>query len=794
MKSLRVYYKSINNPDGTGMQSDLDYDLFKGLAMDDNGEAITSFSRLFLRNSGNDCCSSYMRDAYIQRVSSGLNAETMASRPVLVFINGEFWGMYNARERYSPEYVEDHYGVNKDMVTWIENDYSKVHTDHNAPVVLASGVAGGDVDFNNLVSYIKSHNMSNSSYYEYVCSQMDIDSFIDVYAVRLFFNAIDWPENNLKAWKNTNPNDPSGMDTKWHFTLLDTDMGVAFYDDLTRVDQHIYDRAFNYNSVTSNIMMGLLNNSTFKQKFLSRYYELITKVFTPAYLESQLEAMVAERRALMTLQGKRWGNEGSAGLAKFDAQVAKMRDFVRNRHSYALSMLCSYFNTSVDELESANPHVTVSYDSSKVTLTVNGQTVANGTKLEIAKAGQTFSVQATAKTGYRVQAVIFTTASGQMTRIEGSTATFTLTGSGTITASVLSVGSSQTQLAVDAGLTAGGDYLFYLKENGDLYAWGSNAHGVLGLGASPSVATKPALVMKNVAKVATGESGDLEKGNNAWSTAILTRDGCVYTVGSNSVGQLGRNGTVASVILGQINFTGRVVDVSMGHDHLLILDESGTLWGVGSNTYGQLGAANNGSGTTSFQKIATGVKTMVAGRRNTMYLDNNNDLYGLGDNRYYKINRTSATSITTPYKMLSNVAYIDAGEHQMLAITTDGTLYYAGWRDINGFSQGSGNNPVMAKLTTGVVKADIFFGDITILKTDGAAYVYGIGTATGHVATYGTLYKMWSSGVADVAAGYAFTAYLMTDGTIRVDGNNTNGVAGNGHTGGTVKMSQVVFS
>ena len=76
-RSLRIYYKGANNLEG-GMESDLNYDLFGGLAKDRNGQAITSFSRLLLRNSGQDSYLSGFRDAYMQRVAAGLCADTIA--------------------------------------------------------------------------------------------------------------------------------------------------------------------------------------------------------------------------------------------------------------------------------------------------------------------------------------------------------------------------------------------------------------------------------------------------------------------------------------------------------------------------------------------------------------------------------------------------------------------------------------------------------------------------------------------------------------------------------------------
>ena len=209
MKSLRIYYKGANNQEA-GLESDLDYDLFDGKVHDVNGGVITSFSRLLLRNSGNDCANSYIRDAYMQATADGLNVDYMATATTLVFVNGEFWGVYNIRERYSPEYVESHYGVDKENVALIESDYSQVHTNAEAPYVVSSGVEGDADDFNDLISFMRGHSMTDSANYEYVCSKLDIDSLIDSYVVRIFYISDDWPNNNIKLWRNRNPDDPSG--------------------------------------------------------------------------------------------------------------------------------------------------------------------------------------------------------------------------------------------------------------------------------------------------------------------------------------------------------------------------------------------------------------------------------------------------------------------------------------------------------------------------------------------------------------------------------------------------------
>lgn len=791
MKSLRIYYKGSNNQGG-GLESDLDYDLFGGRVRNSRGEAITSFSRLLLRNSGNDCHTSYIRDAYMQSTCTGLSVDTMASASTLVFVNGEFWGVYNIRERYSPEYVEAHYGIQKENVALVESDYSQVHTNQNAPYVLSSGVEGDQDPFNEMVDYIRSHDMSTAEAYQWVCDRMDMDSFIDMWVSRLFYVARDWPENNIKVWRNKNPDDPSGQDTKWHFTLLDLDMGLSFYD--FTMEDHDFFWAINANSVCGTMMVRLIQNSSFRQQFILRYHELVNDHFTPAYLSQVFERLYQERTPLMTLQVQRWGNEGSS-LDAWNRAASLIRAFIEKRQAYALTYMYRYFGLTAGEIDQlSGKRAALSFQADRVEVTVNGETVTHGQVLKFQENTARFTVQATARSGYVITAISWVGNDGHVKTVEASgetaKANFSVSTSGTITVYTKRTSALGPQ-EQGGSLTAGANYLFFLSQGGDLYAWGSNQGGILGLDPATAVYTFPTLVRSDVRKVSTTTSSDFENGNTAWMTAILTTDGQLYTVGANASGQLGRHGTSADNQLGLVPFDGVVTDISVGHDHLLVLDDQGVLWGVGNNAYGQLGSRAGGS-TQTFVKIAEHVVSFSAGRRSTLFIDQNGNLYGLGDNRWNKMVAGGPDHLTTPTLLMKQVAFITSGEHEALAVTRDGTLYYAGWRDFSSFGQGPGNTPAFCRVMDQVESASIYFGDMVIQTKNGDAYVYGIntGNAIDGAVTGGTPKKL-CSGVRAVAAGYGFTAYLTQDGRVLVQGDNTYGQAGQGQTGTTIHMAEV---
>ncbi|MBR5679470.1 MAG: CotH kinase family protein [Clostridia bacterium] len=773
MRSMKVFYKgSENETDGT--DSRLCYDLFDGRATNAKGQSITDFSRLVLRNSGNDHKVSYIRDAYMQRLSSEMAADTMAYAPVLVFINGDFWGIYNARERYSGDYVESHYGIDKDNIALIESDYSQVHTNQNAPFIVTSGLEDDADDFNDLVKYIRKNDMTSGECFAYVESKLDLDSLIDLFVSRLYFSSLDFPGNNIKLWRNRAADDPSGADNRWHFVMLDMDMGISFYKDANNTTEtsSYFSWLGSDGTVASSIIHKLLKNEGFKNRFLARFYQALNEIYVPAKMEEELDAIVWERSPIENLQSQRWG----ASMDTYNSSISDMRRFVRNRNKYALRFLCSYFKVSEEDLRNLGGNtLAVYFSETRLSVTVDGEAVPNPW-IRSFEDSLTVHVAAEAREGYEITAILFTDQDGSTVRYEGSEAEITAGGPGEIRFETKKTAHPD-GLSVRPGIVAGGCELFYLAPDGRLYAWGSNENNVLGAGESEDRITTPRLVHENVAQIEICHGNDLENGNNNIMAAILTLDGEIYVSGTSTVPGVDTDSAPWTML----EFDGIPVSVSVGYDHLLVLDQNGTVWGIGDNRYGQLGEQDLGGSVMTFSKIADGAVMISAGRRNTAYVDRNGDCYVLGDGRWHKF-RDSDENITSPHKLLSGVQSIASGEHELLMVTEDGSLYYAGWRSIAGFKQGTGTAGAEKLSVSDVTKAAIHFGDIAILTGSGALYGYGInnGNCLGSPAVDGVPSLLVGEGVCDVAAGYAFIAYLDADGVVRVNGTGTDGQAGDG--------------
>ena len=773
MRSMKVFYKgSENETDGTDPR--LYYDLFGGLAVNSKGQSITDFSRLVLRNSGNDCGASYIRDAYMQRVSREMNADTMAYAPVLVFVNGDFWGIYNARERYSGDYVQSHYGIDKDNVALIESDYSQVHTNQNAPFIVTSGLEDDADDFNDLVKFIRKNDMTSSENFAYVESKLDLDSLIDLFVSRLYFSSLDFPGNNIKLWRNRASDDPSGADNRWHFVMLDMDMGISFYKDAnnTTENSNYFSWLGSDGTVASSVIHKLLKNEGFKNRFLARLYQALNEIYVPAKMEEELDAIVWERAPIENLQSQRWG----ASMDKYNSAVSDMRRFVQKRNPFALRFLCSYFRVSEEDLRNLGGNMLAIYFSqTRLSVTVDGEEVSNPW-IKSFEDSLTVHVAARSREGYEITAILFTDQDGSTARYEGSEAQITAGGPGEIRFETKKTARPD-GLSVRSGIVAGGCEMFCLTPDGRLYAWGSNENNVLGAEESEDRITTPRLVHENVAQIEICHGNDLENGNNNVMAALLTLDGEIYVSGASTVPGVDTDAAPWTLL----EFDGIPVSVSGGYDHLLVLAQDGAVWGIGDHRYGQLGGEDLGGSVMTFRKIAENAVMISAGRRNTAYLDQNGDCYVLGDGRWHKF-RDSDENITSPHKLLSGVRSIASGEHELLMVTEDGSLYYAGWRSVTGFTQGTGTAGAEKLSVSDVTKAAIHFGDIAILTGSGALYGYGInnGNCQGSPSVDGVPSLLVREGVCDVAAGYAFLAYLDMDGTVRVNGSNTDGQAGNG--------------
>lgn len=761
-KSMRIYFKKDAAPGISNNPGKLNYDIFEGRVQDANGDTIDSYKRLVLRNSGNDNTSSMLRDALMHRLSKDLNFDIMESQPAMVFINGEFWGLYNIRERYDTKYFMAHYGIAEENIVMLEAPSPHVTGNGSSAYVLNDGEPGDEKPFQALVNYAKTHDLSVKSYYEHVASQLDVENLIDYYIANLYFCNLDWPTNNIKVWRNKNESDPSGFDTKWRFVLVDLDMGCGLAGQAT---EDMMSR-INCGTVLSDLMNAMMANEGFRSAFIDRFLYILENIYTADKMIPVLEAMAEEIEVAERLNIQRWQASGLTA-AEWTRQIGVIRSFLENRSAYAKEDLYQYFNIVPSD-------VSVSYSEGVSSLRINSAEIAAGSTVQY-DAGARLNIKVSVKDGYTFAGIAVTTADGKQTVFKSKEADITLSSKTTIT-----VLTRKNGFYTEEALVAGSRDVFYLKANGDLYAWGASEYGQCGIftGSAPLPVS---VIMTSVKKVATAQGGNV---GDAPHTLLLTADNMLYAVGNNTNLQTSCSGSDFYTIKPVKNVpAGTIADISAGYDHTLILMENGDLYGIGNNAYGQLGSEGLGGTVGSFTKIASGVSSMAAGRRHSLYVVNGK-LYGIGDNRWNKLISSSTEKFTAPVLISSGIVRVFAGEHSSFCIDERGDLYYFGWRSTETFAAGASDGK-LHKVLPGVRSVSMQDEHAIILSTDGKAYGWGMnsynqitsGSASSHPS------PVQISGAARAgAAGSWFSAILNSDGSVTVWGKNTSGISGTGET------------
>lgn len=367
-KSMRAYFKK--NPEDPDSKSGLKYDVFQGGATDCDGNAILQYDRLIMRNSGNDVGKTMMRDAFIQRVSETLNLDTQASRPSLVFINGEFWGLYNLRERYDDKYFASHYGISDSDVVMLEAPTPLVTGNDNTMYEVNEGAEGDEQPFIDMFNQAISTDLSVQANYEAIASQMDVDNYIDFFIANIITCNYDWPGNNIKVWRNKNENQTK-IDNKWRWVMADMDHGYGFVDPNNDWSKDMMHHALDGGSIAAQLFRALLKNEGFKQKFVDRFVYAVNEIYDPDKGIALIDEMAAEREKAISLQSVRWPADGNS-VSNFNYQVGVMRTFAQKRPAVALSQMYAYLGLS------QTPNFKVVSDGAMGTCLVNNQSAVDG--------------------------------------------------------------------------------------------------------------------------------------------------------------------------------------------------------------------------------------------------------------------------------------------------------------------------------------------------------------------------------------------------------------------------------
>ena len=314
-KSMRFHTRSIYG------ENDFNFPFF-------GPDKPDSFDKLILRNGGQDWSLAFLRNSYIHRVSFGIkNLVSTHSKPALVFLNGEFWGMFNILERADDDLLSSRFKVNDTSFSLLEQNLRILKGAVNSYRVFLDSLNIIDITSNSIYNFYKNH--------------IDIDNFIKYTTLSLYSNNDDWPTNNFKIWKSTE------LDNKWRWMVHDMDLCLAGSSRSAYTANHLkkvlswVDEDPNFYHIGYILASGF-KDELFKNRFLNTNCDLLNSTFLQSNMNKILDSILYDMLPGIPLQKARW--EGS--VVDFDNQIELIKEFIEKRPAYYREQLREYFELS----------------------------------------------------------------------------------------------------------------------------------------------------------------------------------------------------------------------------------------------------------------------------------------------------------------------------------------------------------------------------------------------------------------------------------------------------------------
>ena len=231
-------------------------------------------------------------------------------------------------------------------------------------------------------------------------------------------------------------------------------------------------------------------------------------------------------------------------------------------------------------------------------------------------------------------------------------------------------------------VASGTNHTLAINSRGELYAWGANNNGQLGIGTTTENELTPQRV---------GSDSDWEavSGGDDYSLAMKS-DGTLYAWGKNDRGQLGIGSTDNETTPRQVGNAGDWKAIAAGGKHSLALRSDNTLYAWGGNLFGELGNGENNANLTDTSKDKTAPiqigtdsdwEAISAGGYYSLALKDTAELYTWGHNEVGQLGLGDNTNRNRPEKVGSDNDWktVSAGFAHSLALKNDNTLYAWGW-------------------------------------------------------------------------------------------------------------------
>ena len=285
------------------------------------------YQSFLLRSSSEDGVLTRMRDSILTSLARGTDVLYQETELCVLYINGEYWGHYNMRERICASMICQYEG-------W-EGQEDDIDIVKGNSLVLR----GSNASFAAMLRYLRENGVPDDATLARVGEEVDLDSFIAYQALQIFVGNAD--TLNVKRYRN------QYADGKWHWAIFDLDWG--FYVDTNSISRWLDPDGMGSSNATDNtLFIALMGNPTFYSRFLTYMGRMLATEWTSGrivgMIRERYEALLPE----LPRQQERWGQSRE----NFENRVAELVDYAKTRPR----KLVGYFRDTLELTDAEMEH------------------------------------------------------------------------------------------------------------------------------------------------------------------------------------------------------------------------------------------------------------------------------------------------------------------------------------------------------------------------------------------------------------------------------------------------------
>ena len=297
------------------------------------GGSFLSYRFLVLRNGSQDSGSARLRDSFANRAAANLRVMTVCTKPVIVYVNGAYYGIMDLNEGMNQDYLWTHYGVDGSGVSIVQrNDFAK---------------RGSSQEYLALRQFAKRKNMADNEVLAEFTRKVDVDAVIDYIIVQSFFGNYDIHNQNWWGSKDGT--------IRWQPILYDVDRCLNRSSLVSNVlGMYFNPNGVEYNRAGDRVFMeipcGLKTNEAWRKRFVERYAELLCTELSESRLNALLDEMADALRPEMEEHIGRWAEPNS--MRSWEKSIAEMHTCINERYKVVTEQIKQQFSVSDAEWKS----------------------------------------------------------------------------------------------------------------------------------------------------------------------------------------------------------------------------------------------------------------------------------------------------------------------------------------------------------------------------------------------------------------------------------------------------------